>query len=133
MNITRMIQLSLGVPDAVPAERRQDMALLRLAELAIDNEQLKQLKYPWWEYKHADSEPRAILKAIADAYTDGALDQLLTGLSHPELSRGTPAATIVVSRTSLIGTEAAAGRIFADAVLTELARWAQANLRLDDL
>src|SRR4051812_27423291 len=77
MDIARMLQLALGVPDAVPAERREELAARKLVELGVAN------GFGDSEYAlRAEREQVAseVVVVVAAFYDEGLLDDALCGV-----------------------------------------------------
>jgi hypothetical protein len=128
MDIERMLQLALGVPDAIPAGRRQRMAAWKLAELTLAEEQLAEL-----DVESLTSDPYRVLEAVAKVYREvGALDPMVAGVKWKPLRRG-EVQLVLESVVRTADSKHWRCEALAIAALDELARWSRANPRLDDL
>jgi hypothetical protein len=128
MNFTRMTQLSLGVVDAVPFDRRPAMAEQRLMHLAEKQGFVKSPSTP----RHELREPAAeVIAQLEKLYNEGLLDEALCDLPPSSAGAGP---NVLISRRATPGfLDIGAENYMALAVaaVEALTNWARVNPVLD--
>lgn len=128
VHITRMVQLSLGVVDAVPEERRAQMAEERLLLLSSEERFRRVQLTPHDELSEAAAE---ILVNIDRLYYEGRLDAMLCGL--PTSNPAADPLKLLEKISSHLSVDIGVNNYSAMATtcLEAVAAWAQANPNLD--
>jgi hypothetical protein len=128
-NISRMIQLSVGVVDAVPVDARPAMAELRIAQLAAE-------RHGSTAHELADDELRPVLAEIISQvetlYNEGRFNRLLCGL--PVSSSSNPVSMMLrlaSQRFTSVGVPNY--EAIAKTSVEALVEWAQAHPTFDNL
>ena len=124
MNITRMLQLALGVIDAVPADRRPAIAEERLLHLAGAHRFTRANSTRQDELLEAAAE---VLASVEQLYREARLDQLLCGL--PPVSPAADPLNLIKKMASQTALDIGLNnyKSLASVCLDSLANWAQAH------
>jgi hypothetical protein len=122
MEIQRMVQLALGVVDAVPAKRRPAVAVQRLASLAGPYE-------IGISKAELDAGCAEVVKLLADLYVSGNLDAPLCGLNGSVDPVLWITSRVTKKTMKDIGQETCDA--LAAAAINALTTWAQAHPILD--
>jgi hypothetical protein len=127
MHISRMLQLALGVVDAVPVDRRANLAEERLLYLAAEHRFTRHPMRPdvLWE---AAAE---VISSVERLYNEGRLDMTLCGM--PPHSRAADPVALINKIASQIAIDIGTNNytLLATTCVEALAAWAQSNPVLD--